>query len=393
MRTGTLRRRICKLMTCKLPIYCISRPLDLFLQSYTGFENRLITMPSYHRFLTSMLDSTYPITWCACSALYAVILKHLLQSFPYPLRITSAVVGTQLLYSMTKWILLPTKTRPPAFSKLRQRHWQRLVPAALAHGLGTIASHYAVQAGPITTCVLLKMLPYPMALSSVPIWFGAVLSVRRISHLVIGLTANLWFAARYRIPISTRRFHGAQNVFEVTCALSFFIVVLPLTLVMEGLPNIVPDMRMMMTKPNATAIITSQQDYSYDIWFLLLLLGTLYCVGNEMGALLSTPKHADLLRRMATWALAVMVLDDARRYQDVAGAMLVFGTQWWRNNNNNKNIRSSSAPDSFVVGNHQKQQHDLPIANRSRSFSADSYTTQGSLRTYNGLRSIPGVGP
>jgi hypothetical protein len=349
---------------------------------------QLITMPSYHRLLTSLLDSTYPITWCACSALYAVILKHLLQSFPYPLRITTAVVGTQLLYSLTKWILLPTKTRRPSFSKLRQRHWQRLIPAALAHGLGTIASHYTVQAGPITTCVLLKMLPYPLEISSVPIWFGAILSVRRIFHLVIGLSANLCFAVRYRIPISTRRFHCAQNVFEVTCALSFFIVVLPLTLVMEGLPNIVllPDM---MTKPNTTAIITSQQDFSYNVGFLLLLLGILYSLGNEMGALLSAPKHADLLRRMATWALAVMVLDDARRYQDVAGAMLVFGTQWWRN----KNKRSSSAPDSIVVGNHQKQQHDLPLANRSRSFSADSYTTQGSLRTYNSLRSVPGVGP
>jgi hypothetical protein len=138
-------------------------------------------------------------------------------------------------------------------------NWQRIAEAGLANGLGTIASHYTVQAGPIITCVLSKILPSPLAISAVPIWLGAVLSVRRIVHLVMGLTANLCFAVRYRIPISTRRFHCAQNVFEVTCAFSLFIVVLPLTLVMEGLPNIVllSDMMMMITKPNSNHYISA----------------------------------------------------------------------------------------------------------------------------------------
>jgi hypothetical protein len=154
---------------------------------------------------------------------------------------------------------------------------------------------------------------------------------------------------------------------------------------------------MMMSKPTTTTMITSRQEvYSYDICFLLLLLGILYSLGNEMGALLSTPKHADLVRRMGTWALAVVVMEEARRYQDVAGAMIVFGTQWLRNkyanNNNNNSTRFSSTPEYNVVGNHKKQQNDLPVANRNRSFSADSYTTQGSLRTYNTLRSIPSIG-
>jgi hypothetical protein len=93
---------------------------------------------------------------------------------------------------------------------------------------------------------------------------------------------------------------------------------------------------------------------------------------------LSTPKRADLVRRMVTWALAVVVMEEARSYQDVAGAMIVFGTQWLRNkyaNNNNNSTRSLSTPEYNVVGNHKKQQNDLPVANRNRSFSADSYTT------------------
>lgn len=180
--------------------------------------------------LLVFLNSSYATIWCASSVLYAVALRQLFQAFvPYPLCISTFVLGTQFIYSLVKWFLLRTR-RPPSFSKLRRRHWHRLVLAALSHGMGTtIAFDYAAKSGPMTTCVLLKLLPYPFLLSSVPIWLGTAASITSIIQLVMGLAANLCFAARSRVRISNHCFQGSQNVFDVTCALSFLLA-LPLSL-------------------------------------------------------------------------------------------------------------------------------------------------------------------
>ena len=297
-------------------------------------------------------NSLFATIWCASSALFTVALKRLLQAFPYPLCISTFVLGTQFIYSLGKWFLLRTR-RPPSFSKLRRRHWCRLVLAALSHGIGTIAFHCTAQSGPMTTCVLLRLLPYPFLVSSVPIWLGIASSITSIIQLVIGLAANLCFAARSRVRISTHRFQGSQNVFDVTCALSYLLLVLPLSLCFEGV--------------TASLLLQRQGPWTDHRWSLVAL-GILYSVSNDMGA--TVPQY-DLTRRMITWASTALVLGEARRHQDVIGAFLVFTGRWWASRQEHQ--RKNTA----------KQQQDIfPAAtNRGRTFSADSCTTQGSLWT------------
>lgn len=302
--------------------------------------------------------------WCASSALFALKLNRLLQSFPYPLCIATFVLGTQFSYSLAKWFLFRTR-RPPSFSRIRRRHWYRLVLAAFAHGMGTIAFHYTAQFGPMTTCVLLKLLPYPFLLSSLPIWLAIAASITNIFQLVLGLIANLCFAARSRVRISTHRFQGSQNVFDVTCALSFLFVALPLSLVVEG---------------KAASIFLQDQDHFADVAWSLPFLGILYSVSNDMGAIV--PQY-DLTRRIVTWVSAALVLGEARRYQDILGAIVVFAGRWWSHRHQPRGTNAS-----------RKQQDIFPtVANRGRTFSADSCTTQGSMWTSGtSLRSIRSVG-
>lgn len=308
----------------------------------------LLNVSCVHSYSHALCHSLYTIIWCLCSALYVVVLKLLLQSFPYPLCITGAVLGTQFVYSLSKWFLF-RKQRAPSFSRLKRRHWQRLLPAALSHGLGTIASHYTAQSGPMSTCILLKLLPYPFLFQSIPILLGVGVSVTSVLQLAIGMTANLLFAARSRVRISTHRFQGGQNVFEVTCALSFVLVVVPLALLVEGIPD--------MTR--------------HYVW--LLLLGVLYSVSNDMGA--AAPQH-DSIRRIVTWTAAVTLLGEARRYQDVIGAVLVFCGRWWRTRSQTKT----------------KKNQDLPSVTRNRAFSAESFATQGTASSLRSIRSLGSAG-
>lgn len=291
-------------------------------------------------------------------------LKRLLQAFPYPFCISTFVLGTQFFYSLVKWFLIRTR-RPPSFSKLRRRHWYRLILAALSHGMGTIAFHCTAQSGPMTTCVLLKLLPNPFLLSSIPIWLGTAASITSIIQLVFGLTSNLCFAARSRVRISTHRFQGSQNVFDVTCALSFLLLALPLSLCFEGV--------------TASLFLQRQGPWS-DFRWSLVALGILYSVSNDMGAVV--PQY-DLSRRMVTWASTALVLGEARRYQDVLGAILVFLGRWWSLRHERQQTNTTKTP------------HDIfpAVANRGRAFSADSCTTQGSTWTSGtSMRSIRSFG-
>jgi hypothetical protein len=218
----------------------------------------------------------------------------------------------------------------------------------------------------MTTCVLLKLLPYPFLLSSLPTWLGVAASITNVFQLVQGLIASLCFAARSRVRISTHRFQGSQNVFDVTCALSFFFVALPLSLVVEG---------------KTVSLFLQRQDHFAEVAWSLLSLGVLYSVGNDMGAIV--PQY-DLTRRMVTWASAALVLGEARRSQDILGAILVFVGRWWSRRHQSQGGTNSS----------KKPQDIFPTAaNRGRTFSADSCTTQGSIWTAGtSLRSIRSVG-
>lgn len=293
----------------------------------------------------------YTILWCASSAAYAVLVKMLLNTFPRPFTITTAVLTVQALYSCLKWFAL--KKRHPRFRKLRQRHVTKLLPAALLHGIGTVLSHYAAAAGPVSMTILMKLLqPRSNPMGSVAVLFFCIYAAATTSspttiiQLLYCGAANAFFVSRSRIRISTHRFNGGQNVFEVTCLASLFLMALPGMLLFERHHNSID--------------MTS--------FGLMMALGVLYCINNEMAFHYSLLPHSNLWRRWVSYLAAVASVDyhsppyNHHHWIHVALAMAVFGV-----------ARYFAAPQ-----NHQY------AAARDRTQSHDSITSMSSLNTMGG---------
>lgn len=288
------------------------------------------------------------ILWCASSAAYAVLVKIVLDSYPRPFTITSAVLTVQALYSCLKWFV-QKKKRHPRFRKLRQRHYTKLLPAALLHGIGTVLSHYAAAVGPISTSVMMKLVTprsNPIGSLAVMVYCFASAAGSWRLQLVYSGAANAFFASRSRIRISTHRFNGGQNVFEVTCLASLFLIALPGMLLFER-------------GDGGDDLTTSY----LLLWLLLPLLGVLYCINNEMAFHYSLLPHSNLWRRWVSYLAAVATVD-AVSYIAMGAAMAVFG----------------------VVRYFAPQHSSYTSSARDRTQSHDSVTSMSSFTTSSSLR-------
>lgn len=393
-RLGETTRSTSKVCTVRWQLVAQSCPLSHIL--FLTIHPLLYYSPkSLHHHHNWRYGSLHTIVWCVCSAMYTLLLKRLLDTFPYPLTITMVVLGTQALYSMFKWTCLastPTgssttrtttgrkpvpTSRRPAFRRFKRRHWQKLVPAALSHGVGSILSIYAALLGPAATSVLIQLLPRPFWSGSFPtsqlILCGVCLaSVSRsesidsaspgyyiyIVQVVAGVIANLAFVARSRIRISTHRFNGAQNVFEVTCALSVVALIIPLTYFVDGVGPLL-------------YLLLELTDHKNPWRCLQLgLLGVLYCINNEITFLfVSRQQRPALLRGVVSWIATSM---RAPQLFQVLGALLVFGVTYANNPSSITPILSK---------------HSQPEPLRRRAQSTDSYTSTGSM-SYTSLRNF-----
>lgn len=348
----------------------------------------------------------HTILWCLCSALFTILLKRLLESFPYPLTIASVVLGTQMFYSALKWTCLPplwlnnssnrrTSRRRPSFRRFKRRHWYKLMPAALSHGVGSILNMYTALLGPVATSVLMQLLPRPfwsgtpfpaaqlvlcgVMMSSIS--KSATLEVSEqtepstssrnyyiyIVQVVIGLLANLAFVARSRIRISTHRFNGAQNVFEVTCAMSVVGLIVPLTWFVDGASPFL-------------YLLLEVSESNPRRFLQLLCIGILYCINNELTFVVV--KQPAVLRRAVSWVAAIFVWTP-QRYLEILGGLLVFGATWYHNYVR----KQQSARGDYTSSGTMSEQHDLPPV-RDRTLSTDSYTSLGSCMSYNSLRAL-----
>jgi len=327
----------------------------------------------------------HTILWCLCSAMYTVLGKRLLDSFPFPLTITSVILGTQALYSLLKWTC-PTRAiswfitsnrrrRSPSFRRFKRRHWQKLLPAALTHGVGSILIFYSALLGPVATSVLMQLLPRPFWKTFPPYVLIGVcvssvsLSVPRngdsshnyysnyyiyIVQVVVGLVAHLAFVARSRIRINAQRFNGSQNVFEVTCALSVVVLIWPLALLIDGVGPI-------------SYLLLEVLEKNPWRFLQLVFLGILYCISNEMTFVVVTQRA--VLRRAVSWVAAVLVWTPQRSLE-VIGALIVFGATWY------------NAYYTSKKKGHTTDFDDLPPI-RARTQSTDSHTSMGSSFSFN----------
>jgi hypothetical protein len=310
----------------------------------------------------------------------------------------------QLLYSALKWTCLPplwvnsnnrrTPRRRPSFRRFKRRHWYKLIPAALSHGVGSILNMYTALLGPIATAVLMQLLPRPfwsgspfpaaqlvlcgVIMSSisksatVPLSEQPESSTSRnyyiyIVQVVVGLLANLAFVARSRVRTSTHRFNGAQNVFEVTCALSVVGLIVPLTWLVDG------------TSPFLYLLLEVSESNSRR-FLQSLCLGILYCINNELTFVVV--KQPAVLRRAVSWVAAIFVWTP-QRYLEIMGGLLVFGATWYNNYVREQQRARGDYSSSSIIS----EQYDLAPA-RDRTLSTDSYTSLGSSMSYNSLRAL-----
>jgi Triose-phosphate Transporter family len=297
------------------------------------------------------------LLWCASSSFYFILLKSILNFFPYPIFLTAVVLGTQTLYSFLRWELGISKG--PSFSKLRRRHVTRLLWAALLHGMATLALNHCVLAGPLTLTILLKMLPFSYSVASLLQWGISLAMITNAKHLTLALLANLGFAARSQIRTSTHRFHGGHNVFQLTVALSFLIPTLPLYFCLEH-NHVIFHWQ--------TANVDNNQTNTHFPTFWIGLLGVLYCIGNDLGAVVP---QFDIHRRLVTWAFGALLLGENLGSMDVIGAFSVILLQLYRK-------RYDTKPSQSTLMNSS----DTSRRNRTHSGESFGSTSWNSIRSF-----------
>jgi len=192
------------------------------------------------------------ILWCFFSSSYALLNKHLLTVFPFPVTLTVGQLTSGSLFFLA-CSSLQSDTQSISLNRIKSKHFFRLAYTSLFHAVGIVASHASIMASPSVPHVMIWRTGQPLlaTLMSLPLGIGtsASVSFASLSYLGILLTLSrstitgcLWttcsslaFSARGIATsrrLCSRRFGGGQALFWCLTMASL-VWLIPLARVLE----------------------------------------------------------------------------------------------------------------------------------------------------------------